>query len=55
MSGNFSTMNRNYLYLIVGALVIGVAALGYGYYQERQEPKGVEINIGEGGVSIEKK
>jgi hypothetical protein len=29
--------------------------LGYLLYQERQKTSGVEINIGERGISIEKK
>jgi RsiW-degrading membrane proteinase PrsW (M82 family) len=46
-------MTRNALYFVVGALAIGVAVLGYMFYQERQTT-GVEIKIGNGGVSIEK-
>jgi RsiW-degrading membrane proteinase PrsW (M82 family) len=49
-------MNRsNLLYLIVGALVVVVALLAYQLYQDRKEPKGVQLNIGPSGVSIEKK
>jgi predicted negative regulator of RcsB-dependent stress response len=48
-------MNRNVLYLIVGALVVVVAVLGYRSYQESQEPRGVEITVGKGGISIETK
>jgi RsiW-degrading membrane proteinase PrsW (M82 family) len=49
-------MNRsNLLYLIVAALVVVVALLGYQLYQDRKEPKGVQLNIGPSGVSIEKK
>ena len=49
-------MNRNnLLYLVVGALVVGVAVLGYSLYQEKKEPSGVQINLGEKGISIEKK
>lgn len=47
--------NRNVLYLIVGALVVVIAVLGYNLYQDRKEPKGVQINLGERGISIEKK
>jgi predicted negative regulator of RcsB-dependent stress response len=47
--------NRNVIYLIVGALVITTAVLGYQLYQERKEPKGVQINVGPGGISMEKK
>ncbi|WP_171904841.1 hypothetical protein [Hoeflea olei] len=46
-------MNRNALYVVIALLVVGVAVIGYQLYQERQKPSGVEIKIGEGGVSIE--
>jgi hypothetical protein len=45
----------NMLYLIVGALVIVVGVLGYSLYQEKKEPQGVQINLGPGGLTIEKK
>ena len=45
----------NLLYLVMGALVVVVAVLGYQLYQDRKEPKGVQLNIGPSGVSIEKK
>jgi predicted negative regulator of RcsB-dependent stress response len=45
----------NLLYLVVGALVVVVAVLGYQVYQNNKEPKGVQLNIGPSGVSIEKK
>jgi predicted negative regulator of RcsB-dependent stress response len=45
----------NLLYLVVGALVIAVGVLGYSLYQAKKEPKGVQINVGPGGLSIEKK
>ncbi len=38
--------NRNVLYLIIGALAVATAGLGY---------QSIEINIGQRGVSIEKK
>jgi hypothetical protein len=47
--------SRNILYLAVGALVVIVAVLGYNLYQDRKEPKGVQINLGDKGISIEKK
>ena len=50
------TMTRgNILYLVVGALVVVVAVLGYQLYQDRKKPEGVNINLGPGGISIEKK
>ena len=48
-------MNRNILYLIVGALVVAAAVFSYQLYQERQKTTGIEINVGKGGISIEKK
>jgi predicted negative regulator of RcsB-dependent stress response len=48
-------MNRNILYLVIGALAAVVAVLGYQFYQQRQKTTGVEISIGERGISIEKK
>ena len=45
----------NMLYLVVGALVIVVGVLGYSLYQEKKEPQGVQINLGPGGLTIEKK
>ena len=48
-------MNRNNtLYLIIGALVVTTIVLGYQYYQSQQRT-GVEISIGEGGLSIQEK
>jgi RsiW-degrading membrane proteinase PrsW (M82 family) len=47
-------MNRNVLYLIIGALAVATLALGYYFYQERQKT-GIEINVDKRGISIEKK
>jgi hypothetical protein len=43
------------LFLLVGGLLIAVGVLGYSLYQAKKEPKGVQINVGPGGLSIEKK
>jgi hypothetical protein len=48
-------LSRNLLYVLVGALVVVVAVLGYQLYQDRKEPKGVQINVGPSGITIEKK
>jgi hypothetical protein len=48
-------MNRNLLYLIIGALAVAAVVFGYQLYRERQKATGIEINIGERGISIEKK
>jgi hypothetical protein len=45
----------NILYLVVGALVVVVAVLGYQLYQDKKKPEGVNINLGPGGISIQKK
>lgn len=47
-------MNRNTMVMVIGLLVVGVAVLGYQVYQERHKT-GVEISIGNSGISIEKK
>ena len=48
-------IRSNVLYLIIGALAVAVGVLGYNLYQDRKEPKGVQINLGEKGLSIQKK
>ncbi|MBD8556260.1 hypothetical protein IFT84_17260 [Rhizobium sp. CFBP 8762] len=48
-------MNRNMLYAVLGALVVVVIGLGYYTYQKEQEPSGVQVNIGEQGISVEQK
>jgi predicted negative regulator of RcsB-dependent stress response len=48
-------IRSNILYLIVGALVVVVAVLGYQLYQDRKQPEGMRIDVGPNGLSIEKK
>jgi len=48
-------MNRGLLYGAIGVLAIAAGVFGYQLYQERQRAAGVEISIGERGISIEKK
>jgi hypothetical protein len=51
-----ATVTRsNMLYLIIGALVIVAAVLGYQLYQDRHQPEGLNINVGPGGLSIQGK
>jgi hypothetical protein len=46
---------NNILYLVIGALAVGTAVLGYQLYQERQKP-GLSISIGgKEGLKIEGK
>ena len=46
---------NNLLYLVIGALVVVVAVMGYQLYQERHPPEGLHINLGPGGLSIQGK
>jgi RsiW-degrading membrane proteinase PrsW (M82 family) len=45
----------NMLYLIIGALAIAAAVLGYQLYQDRHQPQGLNINVGPNGLSIQGK
>ena len=47
-------MNRNVLFLLIGALVVVIGVVGYLYYQERQTA-GVAIDFGANGIKIETK
>ena len=46
-------MKQNQLYLVIGALAVAVVALGIYIMREESKPSGVELRIGESGVSIE--
>jgi type IV secretory pathway TrbF-like protein len=48
-------ISRNWLFLIIGALIVAVAALSYKVYDDHKEPKGVQLNIGPSGISVQKK
>lgn len=45
-------MNRNMLYLIVGALLVAVVVIGWRLYEEENKA-GIDIEVGKGGVSVE--
>jgi predicted negative regulator of RcsB-dependent stress response len=47
--------NRNLLYLVIGALIVVVAVLGYNVYQSKKQPEGLQINLGPNGLKIENK
>ena len=47
--------NRNVLFLIIGALVVVAGVLAYKVYDDNRKPKGVQLNIGPSGISVEKK
>ncbi|MDX8530675.1 hypothetical protein RFM41_02840 [Mesorhizobium sp. VK25A] len=46
-------MRQNVLYLVIGALVVVVIALGIYIYREHTRPKGVELKIDDKGISIQ--
>jgi len=48
-------MSRNLLYVLLGGLIVATAVLSYQLYQDRKQPSGVQLNIGEKGISIEQK
>ncbi|MBB3317074.1 MULTISPECIES: hypothetical protein [unclassified Rhizobium] len=47
--------SRNGLFLIIGALLVVVVGLGVYIYREQSKPSGVDISIGEKGISVEEK
>lgn len=48
-------MNQNRLYLIIGILLAAVIALAIYVWREESKPDGVELRIGEDGISIQEK
>ena len=48
-------MNRNIMLLTVAVLCVAVGVLGYKVYEDNREPKGVQINLGPSGISVDKK
>ena len=47
--------NRNLFLIIIAVLTTSLAVAGYALYEEKKQPDGVEIKIGENGLSIEGK
>lgn len=45
-------MNRNGLYAVIAALVVIVIGFSVYAYQQEAKPDGVEIKIGQDGVSV---
>ena len=43
----------NNLCLVIGALVVAVIGLGAYVWHEESKPKGIEMNIGPNGVSVQ--
>jgi hypothetical protein len=43
-------MDRNVIYLVIGALVVAVAVLSYQHYEDQK--RGLHITIGPNGASV---
>jgi len=48
-------ISRNMLFLFIGVLVAAVGMLSWKVYEDNRQPKGVQLNIGPAGISVEKK
>jgi RsiW-degrading membrane proteinase PrsW (M82 family) len=48
-------MQRNKLYLVIGALVVVVIGLGIYVLREKTKPEGVELRIDDSGISVRQK
>ncbi|MEA3534767.1 hypothetical protein [Rhizobium sp. CC-YZS058] len=46
-------MNRNMIYAVLGGLVVLVVVMGVYIYDKESKPDGVELRIGENGVSVQ--
>ena len=51
----YMPISRNWRFLLIGGLIVAVAALGYKVYDDHRQPKGVQFTIGPSGLSVEKK
>ncbi|EHK53424.1 hypothetical protein MAXJ12_30247 [Mesorhizobium alhagi CCNWXJ12-2] len=47
-------MKQNQLYLVIGALIVAVIALGIYAYRQESKPEGVELRIDGSGISVQK-
>ena len=47
-------LKQNQLYLLIGALVVVVVMLGGYIYHEQTKPKGVQIQLDQNGLKVEK-
>ena len=47
-------LKQNQLYLLIGALVVIVVVLGGYVYNEQTKPKGVQIQLDQNGLKVEK-
>ncbi|KAA3504325.1 hypothetical protein DXM27_03530 [Rhizobium rhizogenes] len=52
-TGRHLMTQTNNLYLIIGALMVVLVGLGAYVWHEESKPKGIEMNIGPNGVSVQ--
>lgn len=55
LRGRSAVSRNNTVYMIIGALIVAVAVLGYQLYQDRHQPEGLHINVGPNGLSVQGK
>jgi hypothetical protein len=48
-------MNRNLLFVAIGALLVVCVGLGTALYRERQKTSGFEITVGPRGIAVDTK
>jgi hypothetical protein len=53
--GKRRTMNRNIVIIVIAVLAVATVVLGYQLYQERHQKSGVDISIGDRGISVKAK
>jgi hypothetical protein len=41
--------------MVIGVLGIAIVTIGYQLYHDRQKTTGVEISVGDDGISVQKK
>lgn len=45
----------NLPYVIIGALLVALVVVGFQLYRAQQQPEGVQINVGPGGLTVDTK
>lgn len=46
-------MERSILYVIIAVLVVGIGVGGYAWYDHKKSTV-LEVNVGQGGISVQK-
>ena len=50
-----NSMSRNALVALVAVFAVAAGTFGYLYYQEQQKKAGIEVEVGQHGLSVETK